>query len=365
MDNRMPSDVRDSIERPVDRLALTRFCVRFILLCSVLYFLFNWLPSDWVANPICRQTAEMTALLLRAVGLDPSVSGSIVSADGFSIKIIPECTAIFIGVLFFSFITAYPAMYKHKLVGLFLGISFLWTANLLRVCIMFWVGLNYQNLFDIMHVYIGQIMMVFLVLMTSMVWLNSAASISLKDRPVGFFLRFIAYSCLPFILWLYCDQYFVLSILLSIKQLLWNMRMNVTIPERLTLYPHTFNTFNLVVFTALVLATKNIDRKKKIISLFSGLGILCVAQFLFKLHQVLFLDMHVTPLKIPFVALIVINQWILPFSLWLVIVRKELFGYKDRFRCPICGEVKKGIVEHIEAKHGGSTCRLSPTKITV
>jgi hypothetical protein len=82
-----------------------------------------------------------------------------------------------------------------------------------------------------------------------------------------------------------------------------------------------------------------------------GLAILCGVHFFFRLFQVLFLQFKISFAFRPFVALIIINQWILPFALWLFFVRKELFKKKTTV-CPICGEEKFGIVDHIRGKHG-------------
>jgi hypothetical protein len=62
--------------------------------------------------------------------------------------------------------------------------------------------------------------------------------------------------------------------------------------------------------------------------------------------------LNIKPAEIPFIALILINQWILPFGLWIAIVRKEIFKPGGIYKCPICGAEKRGIIEHIRTKHG-------------
>ena len=319
-----------------------------------------------VAYPLRRHTAEMTAFLLSLIGLTPSVSGVIVSASGFSVQIVSECTAVFVAILFFSFVIAYPTTFKHKFIGLLFGLPVLVGANLLRVVFIFLVGLNFRAMFEYAHVYIGQILMVLLVLLISMLWLRSTVSVAMADRPRQFLTRFIAYSSIPFAIWLYIDKAFVYANLYLVKWLLGIFGLQVAIPQELSLYPHTFNTFHLIAFAALILATRSIDRAKKARSLMLGLAILCAAHFLFRLCYALFVDVHFKYAMQPFIALIIINQWILPFALWLYMVRNELFRRSNRFICPICGEEKTGLAEHMLAKHGvtlSERARLNAEKV--
>jgi hypothetical protein len=130
-------------------------------------------------------------------------------------------------------------------------------------------------------------------------------------------------------LWLYLDEGFVYINLVLVKTLLGFFGYQTVIPEKLALYPHTFNTFHLIAYTSLILATGSVDRSKKLRGLVAGLIILWVSYFLFKLHQALYLDFHVRYAFRPFIALIIVNQWFLPFALWLFFVRHELFGTKS------------------------------------
>ena len=340
------------VVRPTDTGSLIRFGICFVTVAGLLFFLFNTIPTAWLAQPIDSYTAEMTAFLLGVSGMDASVSGNLVSADGFTVKIIPECTAVFIAILFVSFVIAYPTPLKDKTIGLAFGLPFLISTNLLRLAFIIVVGGHSRTLFEYAHVYIGQIVMMLVLLITCIIWLRSVAGVHMEDNALHFIIRFIGYSCIPFVLWLYLDQLFVYGNLWAVKWLLALFELHVAIPAELRLYPHTFNTFHFIAFASLVMATKSIDRQSKIRNLIVGLSILFGCHSVFRLHQVLFLDFHMGFAKGPFVALIIINQWVLPFGLWLFLARNALFKSRNRYICPICGEEKKGLIEHIKAKHG-------------
>lgn len=331
---------------------LIRFGARFALLAGGLYTLANWLPSAQFIEPLNRLTAAMTGALLASLGLETAVSGALVSTGGFSVKIIPECTALFLVPLYSSFVLAYPASSRQRLAGLLFGIPSLVVVNLVRLVVIILIGTKSSALFEYSHVYAGQILMILVVLLASMAWLRFVVTVEPRDTPLGVMVRFIAWSSLPFALWLFLAEGYVYLNLYLVKLLLGRFGYTVAVPEELSLYPHTFNTFHFVAFIALILATKCLERKRKLWGLAAGLAVLAGGHFLFRLHQVLFMDFHVRYAFRPFIALIIINQWILPFVLWLAIVCKEIFRRKGISLCPICGEEKVGLIDHMRAKHG-------------
>ncbi|MDY6905449.1 MAG: exosortase H [Thermodesulfobacteriota bacterium] len=330
-----------------------RFGGVFLLLAGVLFFLLNWLPSGNI-DPLNVYTARMTAMLVKLMGIDVVVREAFVSAGSFSIKVIPECTAIFVVILYFAFVMAYPASIRQKAMGLLFGIPVLVVVNMVRLVGIFLIGMHYRALFEYAHVYIGQIFMILLVLSISLIWLRWVVHVSTEDAPFGFIARFIAFSSIPFIFWLYIDEVYVFANLWPVRWVFGLFNVPLTIPETLGLYPYTFNTFHLIAYTALILATTSLDWRKKTKSLAMGLAILMAMHLLFRFHEALYYTSQKPYTMPPFVALIIINQWILPFLLWIAIVRKEIFknGKKATPVCPLCGEEKTGLADHIRAKHG-------------
>jgi hypothetical protein len=88
-----------------------------------------------------------------------------------------------------------------------------------------------------------------------------------------------------------------------------------------------------------------------------GLALLSVTHFAFRLSQLLFLDYDQQFAFRPFIALIVINEWILPFALWLAIVWKAVFKASGIHTCPVCGKQVKGLEDHVGAVHGNAALR--------
>ena len=337
MDNRIPT--RKDI--------VTKFAIKFILLCGVLYGISGWAP-DTFFEPVNSYTAAMLGFSLQALGIHPTVHGVFVSADSFSVKVITECSAIFISILFFSFVLAYPTSWKKKAIGLSFGIPILFAVNILRLVVVFVTGMIHPDFFEYMHLYFGQIIMIVLVFSVCMIWLRTVVMVRSGDTPFAFFIRFIAFSSIPFLAWLYLHKGYVLMNAFIIKFLLKGYHLHFS-PDMDLIYP---STFNLIVFAGLVLATQSIGARKKVKALVIGLTVMLVMQLIYRLFHVLFAGFQMQNALKVIVILKIINQYFLPFGLWIAFTYKDIFKVRGMFVCPICGEEKAGIIDHIKAKHG-------------
>jgi hypothetical protein len=185
-----------------------------------------------------------------------------------------------------------------------------------------------------------------------MIWLKTVLNTQDKDSPLHFLGRFILYSCPLFLVWLWIAEPFVSANYWIIERLSDSFHLSLKIPEELTLFPHTFNTFHIVGFAVLILASKGITIHQKTRYLFIGQLAICVTNFLFLMLKTIFLTHRTRYAEIPFISFVIINQWVLPFSLWLFMVRNKIFIREGLKKCPICGAMKKGLEDHVRSKHG-------------
>lgn len=338
---------------PTQKNIITKFTIKFILLSGVLYGIIAWMPDlDTFFKPVNRYDAAMSGFLLSLLGLKPLVDGVFLSTNSFSVQIVMGCSATYIVILFFAFVMAFPASRRHKAIGLLFGIPILLAGNIVRIALVFIVGTIRPSLFEYAHVYVGEIVMILFVLSVCMVWIRSVVMVKTTDAPLSFFIRFIALSSIPFVVWLYLNNgYFLMT--MSVVHFLLNF-LGYHLSPGHTLLPNEVqgSTFDLIAFSALVLATKSIGRRKKIKGLIIGLALLLVLNIIFRLCEALHVLLHVQPAGSIWIGLKAIREYILPFVFWLAIVHKEIFKRKGIFTCPICGEEKVGIIHHIKAKHG-------------
>jgi exosortase/archaeosortase family protein len=99
-------------------------------------------------------------------------SGISISGEGFSVKILGNCNAIYETVLLLSAVIAFPALLKEKVVGGVLGTIFIYLLNLLRVVLLYLVGVYAPQFFEESHVYVSQTIFFVMVAIFWLIWVE-------------------------------------------------------------------------------------------------------------------------------------------------------------------------------------------------
>lgn len=119
---------------------------------------------DWMAEA----TAAVEHVILGLFGRSTTLTGKIVTYDGFAVKIIEECTGIYEILIFAAAVLAFPTTWRKKAIGLLIGGPLLYLFNVIRILMLIFIGRYYNSIFDFMHLYFWQAT---LILMITSVWL--------------------------------------------------------------------------------------------------------------------------------------------------------------------------------------------------
>jgi exosortase H (IPTLxxWG-CTERM-specific) len=315
-----------------DPSPILRFSPRFLLTfvsCSLSLFAFSiWLPESafyWLN----QNTAHTVAYLLNIFGTHPLLSGVTLSRNGFAVSVITECSTLYMAILFFSFVVAYPAALRHKLIGLPLGIAVLHAGNVLRIATIFSIGVTSRSSFEFVHVYLGQVLMVLFVLTVCLAWLNIQSDPSTRKHELfAFLVRFLAFTSIPFLLWLPLNREYVKFT----DQVVMGL-FSLFVHRFAMKYQHAFyyQTFNVVTFTGLILATRIKPLGRKLRMLAVGHVAIFALHILFRVCNVQIAYFHNEPAERIGAGITVCGQYILPVSLWLLMIRMKAAVQKVPF----------------------------------
>ncbi|OPY77393.1 MAG: Transmembrane exosortase (Exosortase_EpsH) [Syntrophorhabdus sp. PtaU1.Bin058] len=295
-----------------------RFVSAFSISCITLYALIFLLSEPLML--INEHTAQTLGNVLYVIGIPVSVAGDLVSGKGFAVRIIPECTALLMAGLFACFVLFYPATARQKAAGLAMGLPALYLGNLARLTAIFFVCTYDKRLFNIIHTLLGQVFTVTFVLVMCILWLKSIATgRSSKDtiiRISGYLARLVVIAGCLFLLWIevnddyirFVDQFLVLGFSLFDYRLV--------IPRDTVIY---YETFNIVTFTALLLATRSVAWSKKVNGLAAGLTLFFSIHLFHRFNNTLMSAFQYTAfIKLDYV-LCAVGQYLLPALLWFLI----------------------------------------------
>lgn len=294
---------------------LLKFCGGFVLLALFFCAAAGMLPTA-LLDPACRLTAQAASYLLGLFGTRSVVAGTIIVAGRFRADIIPECTSLFMTVLFCAFVLASPATIGKKALGLLCGVPALTMLNLARIAITVATGAHFPFLFEYVHVYLGQVAMIFSVFAVCMVWLCTVTAVPLPGTITRFFIRFAAWSCLPFLCWLYLNKWYVLIGDFPVRALFALSGHTLEIDYKQEVY---YQTFNLIGFVALMLASKSCAPSGKTKGTLTGILILFTTHELIRICNVLLKCYHVESADRFSLLLNVSGNYLMPVVIWLTV----------------------------------------------
>nr|MBF0223615.1 hypothetical protein [Desulfobulbaceae bacterium] len=89
------------------------FTMKFIGLVIVCFFLLGVQNNEFF-NPLNSLNARVLAEILTLLGKKAEVNNELVSAGGFRVKVITECSAVYLMALFGCFVLSFPASARKK-----------------------------------------------------------------------------------------------------------------------------------------------------------------------------------------------------------------------------------------------------------
>jgi exosortase/archaeosortase family protein len=295
------------------------FAARFVLICSLFFFAIHTAPGT-LLNPLNKHTAGALALTLQSIELPAIAHDAIVGCKGFGFHIIPECTFLFMGVLYSSFLVSYPSSWLLRITGILLGIPILYALNHLRLMVLYILGTGNRHIFEISHVYVGQIYTVIVVFLSCLLWIGVVSG-KLRVRPIAAFLiRFTLISIPLFWLWSSINREYIglidrfLAVIFSIFD------YNLVFKREYYLY---YETFNIVTLIALICSLQQVPWRIRARGLAIGIFLAVLLHMFFRILNVFLTAFGFFGLFPISVLVTTTGQYLLPFLIVFTFSRER------------------------------------------
>jgi exosortase H (IPTLxxWG-CTERM-specific) len=153
-----------------------RFVLIFVLLLAAAFAIELTPPAQAVlVVPWTEGLARLSAGVLKL--FDPNVAafGRVLQStrNGFAVSIEAGCNGVEAALILLCAMAAFPAPWKHRLVGMAIGLAAVQALNVLRVITLFYVGQWNERAFEWAHLYLWQALVMLDVLIVWMVWIRS------------------------------------------------------------------------------------------------------------------------------------------------------------------------------------------------
>jgi exosortase H (IPTLxxWG-CTERM-specific) len=95
------------------------------------------------------------------------------ASNGFAVSIEAGCNGVEATIVLVAAILAFPAGWKRKLIGLAAGIVAVQGLNIVRVISLFYIGQWNFNVFEWVHLYVWQALIMLDVLIVWLLWVRT------------------------------------------------------------------------------------------------------------------------------------------------------------------------------------------------
>lgn len=154
---------------------MLRFLLFFLLILGSLFALELTPPVQALVLPWAASLAEFSASLIAL--FDPKIItyGNVIQSqsNGFGVAVEAGCNAVEACIVLAAAILAFPSAWRHKLLGLVIGMVIVQMANILRIISLFYLGQWRMDAFEFAHLYLWQALIMLDVLVVWLIWVRT------------------------------------------------------------------------------------------------------------------------------------------------------------------------------------------------
>ena len=136
--------------------------------------------NDHVIVPFTEVIARAAGFLLRGIGENVEVDGTLIRLSRFTMDVKNGCNGVEAMLLLVAAILAFPASLRSQLIGLTIASVAIQVLNLFRVSCLVWLGQHHREIFDFFHVAVWQSIVILAAISMFVLW-----SWKFAEKPVA------------------------------------------------------------------------------------------------------------------------------------------------------------------------------------
>lgn len=155
-------------------LSIKRFAVTYLVLMTLFFLLIALEPIQNVIDLNGLYTKAIifiTAKILEIMGLLCTCQGSVITISGISLDVKFGCNGLEAVMIYTVGIISFPATWKKKLLGIAAGFIVIQIINIIRIVTLAYSCIYFKTLFEYIHIYIAQGMMIAVALGIYLLWI--------------------------------------------------------------------------------------------------------------------------------------------------------------------------------------------------
>ena len=160
-------------------LRISRFALTYLVLMGAFFLLIGLKPIQDLIDLnglYSRGVVILTSWILEIFGIPATSHGSVIRLPSVALDVRFGCNGLEAVMIYAVAVIAFPAPWKKKLIGILGGFVALQVINILRIASLAYSAIHFKSLFEYMHIYVAQGLMIAVSLGIFFVYLNYANS---------------------------------------------------------------------------------------------------------------------------------------------------------------------------------------------
>ncbi len=156
-------------------ISILRFVLTYVLLMGAFFLLLGLKPVQDVVDingGYSNAIVYVTAKILGLIGVTSTVQGSIIHLPSISLDVEFGCNGLEAVMIYSVAVLTFPASWKNRLLGIVAGFLVIQVLNLIRIVALAYAGVYHKDLFDLIHLYVAQGVMIAVALATFVLYLT-------------------------------------------------------------------------------------------------------------------------------------------------------------------------------------------------
>ncbi|MGE5299445.1 MAG: exosortase H [Acidobacteriota bacterium] len=160
------SGLTEKEERAVSRggtISIRRFALIYLGLMGAFFVLIGFKPVQNVIDLNGIYTTAVvvaTSKILGIANIPCAYQGSVISLPSIALDIKFGCNGLEAVMIYSVAVIAFPSSRRKKLLGIFAGFFVIQAVNVLRIAGLAYSGIHFRRIFDYIHIYVAQGMMI-------------------------------------------------------------------------------------------------------------------------------------------------------------------------------------------------------------
>jgi len=161
------------------KISICRFGITYFILMGGFFLLIGLKPIQNIIdlNGLYTQgVVILTSKILKILSIPSTSQGSMISLPNITLDVRFGCNGLEAVMIYAIAVIAFPASWKNKLIGMLGGFLIIQMVNLFRIATLAYSAIHFKSLFEYIHIYIAQGMMIAVSLGIFFIYLNYAKS---------------------------------------------------------------------------------------------------------------------------------------------------------------------------------------------